>query len=245
MMKKLLFSAILFMAVATFASAQCTPGSYTSPGIYPDTVTNLPTAYVNLPYSATITAVIPTDTVVSGFPIPIDSIGISGWSGYPPGFTYTPNTASGCWAGGTSGCILISGTASLADTGVYHLKFFVGGYIMGSSTPMPDTAYGYKIVIKDSALGIAVNVSPEFTVMQNTPNPFMTSTKIEFTSSVPELLQFSVINVIGEEVYSQFVNAKAGENTIEFSAGKLPSGIYLYKLSNKETTITKRMIIEK
>ncbi|MFH0867233.1 MAG: T9SS type A sorting domain-containing protein [Bacteroidota bacterium] len=246
MMKKLLFSALLVLAVAITASSQpCTPGPYISPGIYPDTITNLPTAYVNLPYGTVVTVVIPVDTNLGGFDIPIDSIGIVDWSGYPAGFIYTPNTATGFWPGGSSGCVLISGTPTIADTGLYHLVFYVDGYVMGSPVPMSDSALGYKILVKDTALGVPDNNISEFTLLQNTPNPFSHKTKIEFTSPVVETYKFSLINVIGEEVYSQSINAVTGKNIFEFSSSGLPSGIYLYKLGNKTSTITRRMIIEK
>lgn len=245
-MKKLLISAILVLAVTITTSSQpCTPGPYISPGIYPDTITNLPTAYVDLPYGTVITVVIPVDTFVPPLTLTIDSIGIVGWTGYPAGFIYTPNTATGFWPGGSSGCVLISGTPAIADTGLYHLVFYVDGYVMGSLVPMSDSALGYKILVKDTALGVPDNNISEFTLLQNTPNPFSHKTIIEFTSPVVETCQFSVINVIGEEVYSQSINAVTGKNSFEFSASELPSGIYMYKLSNITSTITKRMIIEK
>jgi hypothetical protein len=245
MMKKLLFSALFVMAVAATASSQCTPGPFTSPGIYPDTLTNLPVAYVNLPYSTVITVVVPVDTVVSSITLPIDSIGVTGWTGYPAGFTYTPNTASGFWAGGTAGCVLITGAPTIADTGTYKLVFNVDAYVMSSPSPMSYTANGYKIIIKDTVLGVTENPAYEFALMSNTPNPFATSTKIEFTSPSNDVCQFSVISVIGEVVYSEKINAVAGKNSFEFLASGIESGIYMYKLSNKNSTITKRMIIEK
>jgi hypothetical protein len=243
MMKKLLFSALFIFAVAVTASAQCTPGPETIPGIYPDTTINLPTAFVNLPYTATITVVVPVDTTVGGFVLPIDSIGVIGWSGNPTGFIYTPNTVSGYWAGGTKGCVLISGTAAIADTGLYHLIFNVKAYVLGSPTTY--TANGYKILVKDTALGVQENSLAEFSLLQNSPNPFAYQTKIEFTSPSTGTVNFAVANVIGEEVYTRTINAVRGENSFDFFVNDLPSGIYIYKLSNTRSTITKRMIIER
>lgn len=244
-MKKLLFSALFVVAFAFAGSSQCTPGSYITPGIYPDTIENLPTAYVDLAYNAVVTAVIPVDTNLSGFDIPIDSIGIIAWTGYPPGFTYAANTPSGFWPGGSTGCILITGTPAFGDIGTYNLVFDIAGYVMGSPVPMTNQATGYKIIIKDTILGVSDNNSYGFALMPNTPNPFTSSTKIEFTSPSNETYQFSVISVIGDEVFSKNITAVTGKNHIEFSADGLPAGIYMYKLSNKTSTLTKRMIIKK
>ena len=52
---------LLFIFASVIAFSQCTPNTtYTSPGLYPDT---LPDGYVGQPYSEDITFVLPTDTM--------------------------------------------------------------------------------------------------------------------------------------------------------------------------------------
>lgn len=147
-MKKTLILSFLFAVLYSgFASAQCVPYDTNRPGIYPDTLVNLPAVLIDQPYEAYMTAVIPKDTLVFGNRINFDSVGILSFDGLPSGFTYTANTKSGYWPGDTSGCIAITGTASSADIGVYPLKIkvrsFVGGLISDNDVP------GYKLVVKD------------------------------------------------------------------------------------------------
>ena len=96
----------------------------------------------------------------------------------------------------------------------------------------------------DSTLGISTFESNNFTLEQNTPNPFALTTLINFTSPRQENCQLTVYDILGAVVYSQSIAANTGRNTIQFSAANLPSGIYLYKLSNAKQTITRRMIVE-
>lgn len=76
-----------------------------------------------------------------------------------------------------------------------------------------------------------VGAPRSFALMQNYPNPFNPSTTIEF--SIPEASNISVevYNIIGELVAS-LVNQtlEAGYHRINFNAGNLPSGTYVYQL---------------
>ncbi|MFA4852838.1 MAG: T9SS type A sorting domain-containing protein [Bacteroidales bacterium] len=250
MIKKILFTAAFVISVVIMLNAQpCTPGTYTTPGIYPDSATNLPHAIATVAYSTTMTAVIPQDTLYMGATVPIDSIGVTSIVGLPTGFNYTPNSATGYWDGGTSGCVLISsslGYPTQQQVGIYPLKIYVKSCvtILGNPLYVQDSVLYYKIIIDSSNAGITDMNKGKFNVYQNTPNPFSLKTTIEFTSPIAEIFQFTVYNLLGEVVYKQSVNAISGDNKIEFSASDLTSGIYMYKLNNKTQTITRRMIIE-
>ena len=249
MLKQLLSTAIFVMALSVFVNAQCTPGPYFFPGIYPDTVTNLPPATEGTYYNTTVTIVVPTDTTISGFNATIDSLGVTSITGLPASLSYAPNDPY--WPGGTSGCVAISGTPTHAEAitqgGIYPI--IVNSYGYGKYLGFPISSAlppytGFKIKI-DSISGVAELISDKFIVGQNSPNPFSNYTTIEFSSPSVAKYELSVCNLIGEVVYKRSINAAAGKNKIEFSGYKLSSGIYLYKLSNDANTITKRMIIEK
>lgn len=115
MNKKLSLLVCLFICVANSFAQVCVPdGQYTAPGIYPDSITGLPDAPLGSNYTATVTVVLPTDTsttipTVETFTINyyrVDSI-----IGLPPGFSYACEPSNCQIAGGSSGCILISGPA--------------------------------------------------------------------------------------------------------------------------------------
>jgi hypothetical protein len=87
--------------------------------------------------------------------------------------------------------------------------------------------------------------SNKFDVLQNNPNPFDDKSSIYFNSVRTESVNFKVYNMLGSEVYSNTINAKAGVNTIVLDANKFTQGIYFYELSNGVNSVTKRMVVSK
>jgi len=243
MIRKLLLTASLFFAGVLFLNAQCIPDSTAvSPGIYPDTVTNIPTAYVAIPYYATISAVIPPDTIVPpGITLQIDSIGIIDIIGLPTGFIYTPNSISGYWPGwpdGSKGCILISGTATQPQIGTYHLliktKAYVGGLYQN------DTIFGYKIIVKDTTLGINEYDQDAIT--------FITSPDFNDNSVIAKIHSNSALNdaviiindITGRE--SMRLNNLNGTDFIIHNRN-LSNGVYVISIINNEKIIARKKVI--
>ena len=96
----LLTFALISIFGIKFISAQCTPGAFANPGIYPDSATNLPHATAGSAYSTVMTAVIPADTLYGGFSVPILDITINSITGFPANFNYSPNPGTGIFPGG-------------------------------------------------------------------------------------------------------------------------------------------------
>lgn len=253
MAKKILFSLMLF-ALMSFqvANAQvCQPDpQYTQPGVYPDSVTGLPCAIVDSSYSVRITVIVPADTQLVPLPappVPIDSAVLAGpITGLPVGISYFCEPPSCSWAGGTAGCILITGTPQ--TQGIFNIVATVDSYIGGSPTPSSTTVVDYySIVVTDTAnctlTGIKEIDASKLAVIQNNPNPFSDKTEISFTTAKTGIVKFKVYNVLGKLVYSENINAKAGANTIEFFTNYLPAGIYMYGLRDDKQGITRRMVI--
>jgi len=241
MMKKLLLTLFVvpFIGMAISLAQPCTPGPQTTPGIYPDSATGLPHAYANVLYETVMTVVVPVDTNIMGFTVPIDSIGIVNFQGLPPGFSYAPNSPSGYWGGGQKGCVLITGQHDVI--GEYPLIIEVEGFAAGMGVPW--TIDYYKIVIDSTHLSIQKNENAGFQLNQNVPNPFYGTTTISFTTDKNETYSFEVFNMLGELVHSKQVNAVKGQNKIDFNAHALPQGIYFYQIRNGLLTHTKRMIV--
>ena len=240
MIKKLLLSLIIipFLGI-TVAVGQCTPDpNLTHPGVFPDSATGLPHGTVNVLYAATLTLIIPTDTTIGGFTVPIDSIGIVGFQGLPAGFSYVPSSSTGFWAGGATGCVLITGTSSVPDTASLVIS------VMGSASGMevPFTIDYYKIII-EAPESIQENANYGLEIYQNSPNPFSNVTEISFSSDVNSAYNVEVFNVIGKVIYTEVVKAQKGVNKLNFDATELPQGVYFYKISNGNRTATKRMIV--
>jgi len=84
---------------------------------------------------------------------------------------------------------------------------------------------------------------------QNSPNPFNPTTTIEFFIP-PEFsgqqVTLSIINILGQNI-STLVNesAKTGRHLVSYDGSNLSSGIYLYRLTVGENSLTKKMLLTK
>lgn len=139
----------------------CTPDpSFTNAGVYPAT---LPAACANVPYSVSITLVVPLDTIFQSpfgpVTVPIDSVVLSNVMGLPPGFTYQCEPATCAFPGGASYCILVSGTSTVADT--FSIDIFTNTYLTVIGTPqiIPTNFTGYYDLIVNEGVNASVSVS--------------------------------------------------------------------------------------
>ncbi|NUN09208.1 MAG: T9SS type A sorting domain-containing protein [Ignavibacteriaceae bacterium] len=85
-----------------------------------------------------------------------------------------------------------------------------------------------------------------FQLLQNYPNPFNPNTRIRW--SVPNACYqtLRVYDVLGREIATLVDEYRnAGSYDTEFDAGKLSSGIYLYKLQAGNLIQTKKMVVSK
>lgn len=91
-----------------------------------------------------------------------------------------------------------------------------------------------------------INSVNKFELQQNYPNPFNPSTKISWQSPAAGWQTLKVYDVLGNEV-ATLVNEErpAGTHKIEFDAGGFSSGIYFYKLTSGNFTVTKKMLLMK
>ncbi|HEY6627302.1 MAG TPA: FG-GAP-like repeat-containing protein, partial [Ignavibacteriaceae bacterium] len=81
---------------------------------------------------------------------------------------------------------------------------------------------------------------------QNYPNPFNPSTVIKYSLKNDGLVKLAVYNLLGEEV-ALLVNTeqKAGIHEINFDAGKLASGVYVYRIVSENFTASKKLMLIK
>ncbi len=93
---------------------------------------------------------------------------------------------------------------------------------------------------------VSGNVPAVYDLRQNYPNPFNPVTSIEFDLPRNEFVKLAVYNSIGQEV-SVLVNGnmKAGSHKINFNAENRPSGIYIYKITAGDFTMTRKMSLVK
>jgi len=259
-MKKTLLSLLAIVAItSTIVAQNCAPdGQYTAPGVYPDSATNLPTAYVGQPYSEVITAVTPADTcIVIAFPpcttVPIDSVIVTSVTGLPPGFTIVSENENALpfkFLGGTSSCMLITGNPTVLDTGNYPISVNGTTYatVFGLTQTQPfDVNYYFIDIVDTTGSTVSVNEFAEnkFAITQNYPNPFSHISTIEFNTPTAEVVELTVFNLLGKIVKTEKISTNSGKNTYTLNASDYENGVYFYQLSYQTEKITKRFIVNK
>lgn len=86
----------------------------------------------------------------------------------------------------------------------------------------------------------------DFSLDQNYPNPFNPSTIIRFSLNEETKVKLIVSDILGKEV-ATLINEKmhAGVHTKTFSGENFPSGVYFYTLYTGNSSISKKMILNR
>lgn len=81
---------------------------------------------------------------------------------------------------------------------------------------------------------------------QNYPNPFNPSTTLNYQIPENSFVTLKVFDMLGREIATLVNQQKpAGKYNVEFNAGNIPSGIYIYTLSTENFKETKKMVLLK
>ena len=90
------------------------------------------------------------------------------------------------------------------------------------------------------------NTIEGFSLHQNYPNPFNPSTQISFALPAASEVKLRVFDMLGRNV-ATLVNSRkaAGIHTVNFDAGNLSSGTYIYRLEAGNFTKTRKLMLIK
>jgi hypothetical protein len=90
------------------------------------------------------------------------------------------------------------------------------------------------------------NLPKEFKLYSNYPNPFNPATSIKYDLPKSTRVVVKVYDIVGREI-ATLVDAdqKAGYYETKFNAANLASGIYFYRITTPEFTLTKKMMLMK
>ncbi len=92
----------------------------------------------------------------------------------------------------------------------------------------------------------AEDIPNVFILEQNYPNPFNPSTTISYTLPKSGNVQLIVYDILGREAATLVNEEKApGNYKVVFNAEGLPSGIYFYRLTAGDFSISKTMMFLK
>lgn len=85
-----------------------------------------------------------------------------------------------------------------------------------------------------------------FVLRQNYPNPFNPSTIISYRLLQAAYVKLNIYNILGQKIET-LVNEHqlAGKHHVNFNAGSLPGGVYLYRLQAGSYVKTKKLILLK
>lgn len=105
--------------------------------------------------------------------------------------------------------------------------------------------YSYS-VSPSTKVNEADHTSEGTVLKQNYPNPFYARSEISYVLQEGGYVSLSVYDVLGNEVTRQAEGYKEpGTHTVEFKAGGLAAGIYLYQLNINNKSITRKAIVLK
>jgi len=152
---------------------------------------------------------------------------------------------------------LTNGVKVSSDNGSTWSDFGLGGagvssLMAGGSSNVvfAGTRSGSLLIASEgkTATGVADNTKmpTEFSLSQNYPNPFNPTTTIEFNVPVAGNYSLKIYNVLGQEVSSLINNQlSAGVHRVTFDAGRLASGMYIYRFAGQNVNLTKKMMLMK
>ena len=89
-------------------------------------------------------------------------------------------------------------------------------------------------------------VSREYSLDQNSPNPFNPMTEIKFSLPRSTNATLTVYNVRGQAVVTLASGVMgAGQHSVTWDARQHPSGVYFYRLETPDFSETRKMIMLK
>jgi hypothetical protein len=90
------------------------------------------------------------------------------------------------------------------------------------------------------------SIPVKYELSQNYPNPFNPNTTIKFSIPKQGIVSLNVFNILGQQVATLINGFKdVGNYSIDWNAGNLSSGLYLYRLESSNVVITKKMMFVK
>ena len=95
--------------------------------------------------------------------------------------------------------------------------------------------FNFNIGIEDMEAGVAVNAFP---------NPATDMATIEVSLKGNSNVAISIVNALGQEVYTIAQDCKSGLNSFEINVEALDAGVYFYTVSSNDFSLTERLIVK-
>jgi hypothetical protein len=166
----------------------------------------------------------------------------------------TPTTGTqitaGPWSNGTALTYALDYTVS--DTSITLANTHVNFVVYKNTTPYTTSATvqnGISVATSSfvtTGVGKLETVSDQYNLSQNYPNPFNPTTNIKFSVPKDGNVSLKIYDISGKLVSNYFSDYfKAGTYTVVFDGSSLSSGVYFYKITSKDFSDVKRMMLVK
>ena len=137
-----------------------------------------------------------------------------------------------------AGIFLLASDTTEAGTGSYTAQLDTLPYTLsrGGITTLGTFGVGKFGNISVGVINRPENLPNEFMLSQSYPNPFNPTTRINYSVPKSSYITLKVYNILGEEVTTLFEGFRQqGNYTAIFDASGLSSGMYLYRMTARQT----------
>lgn len=116
----------------------------------------------------------------------------------------------------------------------------------GDGIPGDPFILRFKTQSQQTSVEYFSNIPAKFELYQNYPNPFNPETIIRFDLPESQFVTLKIFDIHGKEIETIINdNLSQGTYAVKFSANKLSSGIYVYKIITPKYTKSQKMILIK
>jgi len=260
MMKKLLLLMILIPLLGiNVVKSQCTVNSfYVNPdSLYKGAMKPMSFHFNvgDLPSENAVQILPMTKYNYGGTLFDVDSFKLNSLSpNLPSWMDYICLDANNMFRAGTWTCVAISIVGAVpnvvgTDTAkLYEEALHVSAWARAGGTPVTMDAVPddhIKIWIHPTGTmrwwlnGINDHTQSDFRIIESSPNPFYSETRIGFNTANGGQFELKIFNSLGQEIYNEKLNSSKGENYFLFSGRNLDKGMYLYTVNGKAFKLIK------
>ena len=136
----------------------------------------------------------------------------------------------------------VSSSGGITDSYIYSLYSYGANIFAGAANagvfrrPLSE----FPVSIEE----LSGDVPRNYSLAQNYPNPFGSTTRFSFSIPEESTVTLKVLDLNGKEIATLFSKRLSpGNYSEEWDAGNLASGVYFYRLAAGDLKVTKKMIL--